>query len=149
VPVESQLKLVEKAEDIEVVNPSAMLLAAVSSMFSNRYSRTEYSAENVASIVVTLIKAGSVKLTSIGKCIKEALLDVTVVMMDREATVQLTFIVTFSRSCDDASAALTGDIRAGLIFVAMKQTRRKDKSNSCLMIYLNFGYFFFDNKTLH
>jgi hypothetical protein len=148
VPVESQPKLVEKAEDIEVVNPSAMFLAAVSSIFSNKYTRTEFTAENVTSIVVTLIKAESVKFNSIGKCIKEALLDVTEVMMEREATVQFTFIVTFSKSCDDAPAALTGGIRAGLTFITMKQTTRKDNSNSCLIIYLNSRYFFFDNKTL-
>jgi hypothetical protein len=39
VPVENQTKLVEKAEDIEVVNPSAMDLAVVASVLLNKYTK--------------------------------------------------------------------------------------------------------------
>jgi hypothetical protein len=149
VPVENQTKLVEKAEDIEVVNPSAMDRAVVASVLLNKYTRNDWSVENVTAIVVTSIKVESLKSTPLGKCTKEALLEVTVLTVPTELAVQLTTTITFSESCGNPSVAFTCGTRAGLIPIARKQIMIEQNSKSCFIMYRNLCYFLFYNKTLH
>jgi hypothetical protein len=148
VPVENQAKLVEKAEDIEVINPSAMDRAVMASVPLNANIRDDSVVENIAEIVVTFVRSTSFMSTPLGKCTRETLVEVTVLIVAIDAVVQLTITITFSESCGIASAAFTIGIRVGFRLTATRQIAREQSSNSFFIAYLDSCYFLFNNKTL-